>query len=171
MRPSCLALLPLVMACSHGLRLDPSIPPAPGETKTLYAVRYTDVAVGGGAPAEAEKCLYAHYTGWLVDGKKFDSSRDTTPDGKPRTPLAFRQGARQVISGWDAGFEGMRVGGRRRLFLPYQAAYGEKGRPPVIPARALLVFDVELMDVTDAPPVPAGVPATQVRCKAWAERR
>jgi peptidylprolyl isomerase len=81
-----------------------------------------------------------HYTGWLRDGTKFDSSRDRG------TPLRFEQGKRRVIPGWDAGFEGMRVGGRRRLFVPYQLAYGEKGRGP-IPPRAELVFDVELLGV------------------------
>ena len=158
-------------ACHRGINLSSAIPPAPGDVHTLYALQYTDVVVGTGALAEAEKCLYSHYTGWLVDGKKFDSSRDTTNAGQARTPLAFRQGARQVISGWDSGFEGMQVGGRRRLFIPYQIAYGEKGRPPTIPAKAMLVFDVELMDVTDAPPIPQGTPAAQVRCKPWAERR
>ncbi|MGQ0648533.1 MAG: FKBP-type peptidyl-prolyl cis-trans isomerase [Gemmatimonadaceae bacterium] len=156
--------------CAHGIPLASSIPPAAGEMRTMYELRYTDVALGSGAAAEPEKCLYAHYTGWLVDGRKFDSSRDTTATGQPRTPLAFRQGARQVIAGWDSGFEGMRIGGRRRLFIPYQLAYGEKGRPPTIPPRALLVFDVELMDVTDAPPIAQGSTANLTRCKAWAER-
>jgi peptidylprolyl isomerase len=161
----------VLAACSrNSISLASSIPAVPGEMREMYALRYTDIVTGSGALAEAEKCLYAHYTGWLVDGKKFDSSRDTTADGKPRMPLPFRQGARQVIAGWDSGFEGMQVGGSRRLFIPYQIAYGEKGRPPVIPAKALLVFDVELMDVKDAPPTPQGTPANQVRCKPWDQR-
>lgn len=158
---------------AHSPKLAATIPPAPGRTSTMYELRYTEVAVGTGASAEADKCLYSHYTGWLVDGKKFDSSRDTAANGKPRTPLAFKQGARQVIAGWDSGFEGMKVGGVRRLFVPYQIAYGQKGRPPVIPPKALLVFDVELMDVTEAPPMPApvaGQPPQQPRCPAWADR-
>ncbi|MBC7894438.1 MAG: FKBP-type peptidyl-prolyl cis-trans isomerase, partial [Cytophagaceae bacterium] len=111
-----------------------------------------------------------HYTGWLLDGKKFDSSRDTASNGQPRTPLPFQQGRRGVIIGWDQGFEGMKVGGRRRLIIPYQLAYGANGRPPVIPPRSTLIFDVELMDVRDGPPAaapgaPAGPPA---RCPAWA---
>ncbi len=172
MRHTLLLLALAASACrSSGLpKLASSIPPAPGDAKTLYAVRYVDVTVGSGKSAAADKCLYAHYTGWLTDGKKFDSSRDTLPNGQPRTPLVFRQGARQVISGWDAGFEGMKVGGQRRLFLPYQAAYGENGRPPTIPAKATLIFDVELMDVTDAPPIPQGTPANQVRCRPWEQR-
>jgi peptidylprolyl isomerase len=139
----------------------------------MYELRYTDVAIGTGVAAEAEKCLYAHYTGWLLDGKKFDSSHDTTSTGQPRTPLGFKQGARQVIPGWDSGFEGMHVGGVRRLFVPYQLAYGEKGRPPTIPPKALLVFDVELMDVGEPPPAPAVVPGqapAQPRCLPWNQR-
>jgi peptidylprolyl isomerase len=91
-----------------------------------------------------------HYTGWLRDGTKFDSSRDRS------TPFTFVQGRRAVIPGWDAGFEGMRVGGRRRLFIPYQLAYGEKGRNS-IPPKSALIFDVELLDVKDAPPAPAAL--------------
>ncbi|MBU6364842.1 MAG: FKBP-type peptidyl-prolyl cis-trans isomerase [Gemmatimonadetes bacterium] len=166
-----LVALLLCTACRSGLPpIAASLPPAPGDLRTLYAVRAVDVAVGTGKDARPNACLYAHYTGWLTTGTKFDSSRDTMPNGKPRTPLVFRQGARQVIAGWDAGFEGMKVGGRRRLFLPYQVAYGEEGRPPTIPARSMLVFDVELMDVTDAPPVPPGTPPAQARCKPWEQR-
>ncbi|MEO6444745.1 MAG: FKBP-type peptidyl-prolyl cis-trans isomerase [Gemmatimonadaceae bacterium] len=139
----------------------------------MYSLQYIDVSPGSGALAEAEHCLYAHYTGWLVDGRKFDSSRDTASNGQPRAPIGFKQGARQVIAGWDSGFEGMRVGGMRRLLIPYQIAYGANGRPPGIPARSMLVFDVELMDVTVAPPMPAQVPGQSTvhpRCPAWAER-
>jgi peptidylprolyl isomerase len=172
MRFSFFVLALAVGACrSSGTpKLPATVPAVAGEAKTLFAVRFIDFAIGSGKSAAPDKCLYAHYTGWLTDGKKFDSSRDTLPNGQPRTPLVFRQGARQVISGWDAGFEGMKVGGQRRLFLPYQAAYGEVGRPPTIPAKATLVFDVELMDVTDAPPIPQGTPANQVRCKSWEQR-
>ena len=173
-RCALIAVISTLVGCRASLpNLAASIPSAPGQTRTMYVLRYTDVASGSGASAEAEKCLYAHYTGWLVDGKKFDSSRDTASNGQPRTPLGFKQGARQVIAGWDSGFEGMKVGGVRRLFIPYQVAYGEKGRPPTIPPKALLVFDVELMDVTDAPPTPAQVPgqsAQQPRCRLWADR-
>lgn len=147
----------------NDIALAPSIPAASGEMRTMFSLRYIDVATGPGKPAEAGHCFYAHYTGWLVDGKKFDSSHDTTPQGQARKPLSFIQGARQVIAGWDAGFEGMRVGGKRRLFIPYQLAYGERGRPPLIPPRAMLVFDVELMDVRDAPPA-TRPPAPPARC-------
>ena len=117
-------------------------------------------------------CAFAHYTGWLTTGTKFDSSRDTMPNGQPRTPTSFPQGARRVIAGWDLGFEGMRVSGRRRLFIPYQLAYGEAGRPP-IPAKSELIFDVELMAVADtlprAEPTPRGQTAPPPQCPTWAD--
>lgn len=145
----------------------PAPPPVAGEEQTLFTMRYIDVSAGTGAEALPGRCYYVHYTGWLTDGTKFDSSRDTASDGQPRTPLAFHQGRRNVIAGWDAGFEGMRVGGQRRLIIPYQLAYGIDGRPPIIPPRSTLVFDVELMDVREGPAAPAqGEPPA--RCPAWA---
>jgi peptidylprolyl isomerase len=147
----------------------PAPPPVAGEVRTQFAMRYVDMQSGSGALAEPGKCFYVQYTGWLTDGTKFDSSRDTTREGKPRTPLAFEQGKRTVIAGWDAGFEGMRVGARRRLIIPYQLAYGEKGRPPVIPPKATLVFDVELMDVRDAPAA-TRPPDPPARCPSWDAR-
>lgn len=156
----------------RGATLPASIPPVAGDRHTAFALEQIDVVPGTGALAEPRKCLFAHYTGWLTDGTKFDSSRDTTPKGQARTPIAFPQGARRVIAGWDLGFEGMRVGGRRRLFIPYQLAYGERGRPPVIPERATLIFDVELMAVADTLPRAAGVSSTTVgglapQCATW----
>ena len=132
--------------------LPAAIPPVKGEMRTQYAMRYVDVAQGTGLPAEPGKQFTVHYTGWLRDGTKFDSSRDRG------TPFTFVQGRRAVIAGWDTGFEGMRVGGRRRLFVPYQLAYGEKGRN-TIPPKAELIFDVELLDVKDAPPPAPATPA------------
>lgn len=153
----------------RGPRLPASIPPVQGEERTAFALRYIDAQEGTGAAMAPRRCVYAHYTGWLTDGTKFDSSRDTMPGGAPRTPIAFPQGARRVIAGWDAGFEGMRVGGRRRLFIPYQLAYGELGRPPVIPPRAALIFDVELLAVADtlAPGAPARTAAPEPQCAPW----
>lgn len=142
------------------------VPPASGEVRAMFTMRYTDIAIGTGAAAVAGKCFYVHYTGWLTDGTKFDSSHDTTAQGRPRTPLSFEQGKRGVISGWDVGFEGMNVGGKRRLFIPYQLAYGERGNAPRIPPRALLVFDVELMDVRSAP-VATRPPEPPARCPAF----
>ena len=134
--------------CVKREKLAASIPAAPGQMRTQYTMRYVDVAIGTGKLAEAGKVFSVHYTGWLLDGTKFDSSRDK------EKPFSFEQGKRKVIPGWDAGFEGMRVGGKRRLFIPYQLAYGEKGRGK-IPPKAELIFDVELMDVTDPPPAEA----------------
>lgn len=170
-----LLLASTLLACTGCLwrreaPLPATIPPVAGKPVTVFALRHVDIAVGTGAPMRARACTYAHYTGWLTDGRKFDSSRDTMPNGERRTPIAFAQGARQVISGWDAGFEGMRVGGKRRLFIPYQLAYGELGRPPVIPAKAELIFDVELMAVADTlprtEPAPSGQPSPP-RCAPW----
>lgn len=152
-RKYCLLALAILMAgCARREKLAASIPPAPGKIHEQYRMRYIEVAIGTGKVAEAGKVFSVHYTGWLLDGTKFDSSRDR---GKP---LSFEQGKRKVIPGWDAGFEGMRVGGKRRFFIPYQLAYGEKGRGK-IPPKAELIFDVELMDVQDAPA--AEVPAAK----------
>lgn len=133
----------------HQSRLPAPIPVVDGTPRELFALRAIDIREGTGAPVLPRQCFYTHYTGWLTDGTKFDSSRDTTTSGAKREPLSFPQGARRVISGWDAGFEGMKVGGQRRLIIPYQLAYGELGRPPVIPPMAELIFDVELMAVAD----------------------
>ena len=174
----CAATALALAACApRASELPAPIPPILGEERTAFALRYIDIAAGSGAVAEPRKCFFAHYTGWLTNGTKFDSSRDTTPNGQPRTPISFPQGARRVIAGWDAGFEGMRVGGRRRLLIPYQLAYGELGRPPEIPRRAQLIFDVELMAVTDtvtrsdtAAGPPAGAPPQAgPRCPTWAD--
>jgi FKBP-type peptidyl-prolyl cis-trans isomerase FkpA len=102
---------------------------------------YTDVAAGQGAEAEPGRTVRVHYTGWLPDGKKFDSSRDRGE------PFAFTLGAGQVITGWDEGVKGMKVGGRRKLVLPPSMAYGEAGAPPDIAPGATLVFDVEVLGV------------------------
>jgi FKBP-type peptidyl-prolyl cis-trans isomerase FkpA len=102
---------------------------------------YTDVTVGQGAEAVPGRTVTVHYTGWLPSGKKFDSSRDRGE------PFAFTLGARQVITGWDEGVKGMKAGGRRKLVLPPEMAYGEGGAPPDIPPGATLVFDVEVLKV------------------------
>lgn len=143
------ALFLVLTGCVKHEKLAASIPPVPGKMQAQYTMRYVDVAMGTGKLAEAGQVFSVHYTGWLRDGTKFDSSRDKNK------PLSFEQGKRKVIPGWDAGFEGMRVGGKRRLFIPYQLAYGEKGRGK-IPPKAELIFDVELMDVQDPPPAQAG---------------
>lgn len=132
------------------------IPRVPGIPKALYTLKYVDIVVGKGPLAETHKWYTVRYTGWLTDGTKFDSSYDH-PGGEPFT---FPDGAKRVIIGWDTGFEGMHVGGKRRLYVPYQLAYGELGHPPVIPAKANLIFDVELVSMSDNPPEePAPTPA------------
>jgi len=128
----------------------PNIPKVVGLPKPLYTLRYIDTKIGTGGPAEERKYYTVHYTGWLTNGTKFDSSFDH-PGGEP---ITFPYGAHRVIMGWDTGFQGMHVGGKRRLFVPYQLAYGESGRPPVIPAKADLIFDVELVSMSDTPPQP-----------------
>ena len=110
-------------------------------TRTGSGLQYQDVAVGNGAEAKQGQTAVVHYTGWLTDGTKFDSSRDRGE------PFSFPIGGGQVIPGWDEGVAGMKVGGRRKLVIPANLGYGEMGAPPVIPPGATLVFDVELLDV------------------------
>jgi peptidylprolyl isomerase len=125
-------------------KLPANIPPAHGILHTEYALRYIDITVGSGRVAEPGKIYVVHYTGWLHDGTKFDSSVDRGE------PIEFPQGMHRVIPGWDTGFEGMRVGGKRRLFIPWELAYGVNGRGP-IPPKADLIFDVQLVDTKDLP--------------------
>ena len=99
------------------------------------------VKAGNGREAKTGDLVSVHYTGTLTNGSKFDSSRD---HGRP---FSFKLGAGQVIKGWDQGVAGMKVGGKRKLTIPSDLAYGEAGSPPNIPPKATLKFDVELLDV------------------------
>ena len=108
---------------------------------TASGVEYWDIVVGTGATAVAGKTVSVHYTGWLTNGKKFDSSID---HGQPFT---FPLGAGSVIKGWDEGVQGMTVGGKRQLRVPPELGYGARGAGGVIPPNAILVFDVELLSV------------------------
>ncbi|HEX6435112.1 MAG TPA: FKBP-type peptidyl-prolyl cis-trans isomerase [Gemmatimonadales bacterium] len=110
-------------------------------TRTPSGLRYQDVDKGEGKEATAGKVVLVHYTGWLPNGEKFDSSRDRND------PFSFTLGAGQVIAGWDEGVAGMKVGGRRKLVIPPDLGYGTAGAPPDIPPGATLVFDVELLEV------------------------
>jgi FKBP-type peptidyl-prolyl cis-trans isomerase len=110
-------------------------------TKTASGLEYWDIKVGTGAVAQSGQHVKVDYTGWLTNGKKFDSSIGT---GKP---FDFMLGASQVIKGWDEGVAGMKVGGERQLRIPPDLAYGAAGYPPVIPANSTLIFDVQLVDV------------------------
>lgn len=158
---------------ASGAQLPPGVPPVRGVVKTAFSLRYQDIKIGTGMEAEPNKLYKVQYTGWLAaDGHKFDSSYDhRTPvigsDGKPEVdesgkpkmgdpqPISIPQGFGRVIPGFDQGFIGMKVGGKRRLFIPWELAYGARGRPgpdaahPGIPAKADLIFDVELVDVSD----------------------
>src|SRR5579863_8285881 len=158
--------------------------------KTLFALRVQDLKIGAGAEAEPMKMYKVKYTGWrAADGVVFDSwDQHPTPvmgddgkpvmgdDGKPKTkapePASFPVGLGRMIPGFDQGFAGMRVGGVRRIFVPWQLGYGTRALPdrgadhPGIPAKSDLVFEVELVDISDLPapqghpPVPgaSGVP-------------
>ncbi len=135
-------------------KLPPGVPPAPGKLETAFALRYIDIKVGEGDAVTPGEFITVNYTGWLAStGVKFDSSYDHN------APFTFPQGMHRVITGWDQGFSGMKVGGKRRLFIPYQLAYGEDGRPPVIPAKSDLIFDIELVSASATPPPPPA-PAT-----------
>jgi peptidylprolyl isomerase len=123
-----------------------TMPSLQGDTIVKSGMKFIEVTAGTGAQVQRSRCVYAHYTGWLAaNGKQFDTSRDTMPDGRFKPPIGFALGIRQVIAGWDIGFDGMQVGGKRRLFIPWHLAYGARGSPPVIPGRADLIFDVEVV--------------------------
>jgi FKBP-type peptidyl-prolyl cis-trans isomerase len=127
----------------------PAAKPAPsgptkvtGEpTKTASGLEYWDITVGTGAVAQTGLHVKVDYTGWLTNGKKFDSSVGTGH------PFELLLGAGQVIKGWDEGIVGMKVGGKRQLHIPPDLAYGAKGFPGAIPPNATLIFDVRLVDV------------------------
>lgn len=100
-----------------------------------------DIVVGTGAEAKAGQTVSVHYVGTLTDGKKFDSSRDRNQ------PFSFPLGQGRVIKGWDQGVAGMKVGGKRKLTIPPELAYGDRGAGNLIPPKATLVFEVELLEV------------------------
>ena len=100
-----------------------------------------DLVVGEGEAAARGHRVTVHYTGWLTNGSKFDSSRDRNQ------PFAFALGEGEVIRGWDEGVEGMKVGGKRKLTIPPELGYGARGAGGVIPPNATLVFEVELLGV------------------------
>jgi len=108
---------------------------------TTSGLQYVDIKKGEGREAHAGETASVHYTGWLTNGTKFDSSKDRGE------PFAFRLGAGQVIRGWDEGVEGMHIGGIRKLTIPPQLGYGARGAGNVIPPNATLVFEVELLDL------------------------
>jgi len=156
------------------LRLPPGVPHfAHGPVRIPFSLRYEDIKVGTGPEGEPVKMWHIKYTGWrAADGVEFDSwdqhrmpvikdgKPEMGPDNKPimqdPEPMAIPQGVGRVIPGFDWGLAGMRIGGKRRIFIPWQLAYGTHVIPdrpdhPGIPAKSDLIFDVELVDVTDLP--------------------
>jgi FKBP-type peptidyl-prolyl cis-trans isomerase len=134
-----LASLAVLVGCSSGA---PAASSSQGgkPVTTSDGLQYTDDQVGTGAVAEPGKNVSVHYTGWLMNGTKFDSSRDRGQ------PFNFPLGAGRVIKGWDEGVAGMRVGGKRTLIIPPDLAYGSRATGP-IPPNSTLKFEVELLDV------------------------
>ena len=111
------------------------------EITTVSGLIYEDTTIGDGAEARAGDQVVVHYTGWLTNGSKFDSSKDRDE------PFEFPLGRRNVIAGWDEGVQGMRVGGVRKLTIPPHLGYGARGAGGVIPPNATLVFEVELLEI------------------------
>jgi FKBP-type peptidyl-prolyl cis-trans isomerase FkpA len=162
-RPSSLVLASalLLLACSRKVpepgestfKPAAAVPPAPPDPGPAE-LETVDEVVGTGRVAKAGDAVRVHYTGTLLNGTKFDSSRDRG------TPFDFTIGKGAVIKGWDQGVVGMRVGGKRRLVIPQALGYGEAGSPPNIPPKAGLRFEIELLDVNpkDAAAAPAAPP-------------
>jgi len=109
--------------------------------KTASGLQIEELVVGTGAAAAAGQKVSVHYTGWLTNGTKFDSSKDRNE------AFVFGLGRGQVIRGWDEGVQGMKVGGKRKLTIPPELGYGSRGAGGAIPPNATLVFEVELLGV------------------------
>ena len=112
-----------------------------GTITTASGLQYQDIVVGSSGEAIPDITISVHYTGWLTDGTKFDSSVDRDK------PFVLTLGQTRVIQGWQEGLLGMKEGGKRRLIIPPELGYGENGFPPDIPPNATLIFDIELLEV------------------------
>jgi FKBP-type peptidyl-prolyl cis-trans isomerase len=108
---------------------------------TQSGLKYQELKEGSGPAAKDGDTVDVHYTGWLKDGTKFDSSHDRGQ------PFSFKLGAGRVIKGWDEGVQGIKVGGKRKLIIPPELAYGKRGAGGVIPPDAELTFEVELIKI------------------------
>ena len=108
---------------------------------TASGLQYEDTNIGDGTEAKAGDTVSVHYTGWLKDGAKFDSSKDR------KQAFSFNLGAGMVIKGWDEGVAGMKIGGTRKLTIPSDLGYGARGAGGVIPPNATLIFEVELLEI------------------------
>jgi len=145
--------LPLLIAAGCGCLLalagctrHPAAPVA-ASTSTVGALQKTDLVVGTGAEAVPHQYVTVHYTGWLYDESKPDQKGTQFDSSVGGQPFQFMLGEGQVITGWDQGVQGMKVGGKRRLVIPAELGYGAAGAGGVIPPGATLLFDVELIDV------------------------
>ena len=118
-----------------------NLPDLSNMTTTASGLQYKDTLVGDGAEVTPGKTVSVHYTGWLQNGVKFDSSLDRGQ------PFSLNVGLGQVIAGWDEGLVGMKEGGKRLLVIPPELGYGAAGSPPVIPPNATLIFEVEVLEV------------------------
>jgi peptidylprolyl isomerase len=139
----------LAIGCERSQEVGGAAGAPAGKTDTMAenletapsGLQYVDLKVGTGASPQTGQTAVVHYTGWLVDGKKFDSSKDRGQ------PFSFALGRGQVIKGWDEGVATMKVGGVRKLVIPPDLAYGARGAGGVIPPNATLTFEVELLEV------------------------
>jgi FKBP-type peptidyl-prolyl cis-trans isomerase len=138
-------------------------PPMPADTEivtTASGLKYSVLAEGSGPRPKSGSMVKVHYSGWLTDGTPFDSSRTRG------TPFEFQLGMGNVIAGWDEGVALMQKGSRLKLTIPYELAYGEAGRPPTIPPKSTLVFDVELLDFQVLPDMQPADPEKQVKLES-----
>ena len=141
MKSSYRSSLIAIVVLTLGVGVGGSMAESNQEVTTPSGLKYVDQTVGTGDVAVVGKNVSVHYTGWLENGKKFDSSVDRGQS------FSFPLGAGRVIKGWDEGVQGMKVGGKRKLTIPSELGYGSRGAGGVIPPNATLIFDVELLGV------------------------